>query len=54
MEWYWCWRDLLMVAVLAWGLHTSWVWVIVSLDSIQMINYTGIGSEWVTGKNENP
>jgi len=35
---YWCWRDLLMVAV--------WVgfWVIVSLDSIQMINYTGIGS----------
>ncbi len=39
---------------LAWGLHTSWVWAIVSLDSIQMINYTGIGSEWATGKNGKP
>jgi len=38
---------------LAWGLHTSWVWVIVSLDSIQMINYTGIGSE-CDGKNGKP
>lgn len=39
---------------LAWGLHTSWVWAIVSLDSIQMINYTGIGSEWRRGKNGKP
>ncbi len=39
---------------LAWGLHTGWVWAIASLDSVQMINYTGITSEWVTGKNGKP
>lgn len=39
---------------LAWGLHTGWVWAIASLDSLQMINYTGISSEWVTGKNGKP
>lgn len=35
---------------LAWGMHTGWVWAIASLDSLQ-ITYTGISSEWVTGKN---
>ena len=39
---------------LAWGLHTGWVWAIASLDSVQMIKYTGITSEWVTGKNGKP
>jgi len=39
---------------LAWGLHTGWVWAIASLDSLQMITYTGISSEWVTGKNGKP
>ena len=39
---------------LAWGLHTGWVWAIASLDSLQIITYPGIGSEWVTGKNGKP
>ncbi len=39
---------------LAWGLHTGWVWAIASLDSAELITYTGIGSEWVTGKNGKP
>ena len=39
---------------LAWGLHTGWVWAIASLDSAQLITYTGMGSEWVTGKNGKP
>jgi membrane protease YdiL (CAAX protease family) len=39
---------------LAWGLHTGWVWAMVSLDSVEMITYTGIGAEWVTGKNGKP
>ena len=39
---------------LAWGLHSGWVWVIASLDTAQMVSYTGIGSEWVTGKNGKP
>jgi membrane protease YdiL (CAAX protease family) len=39
---------------LAWGVHSGWVWVIASLDSAQIITYTGIGSEWVTGKNGKP
>ncbi len=39
---------------LAWGLHAGWVWAIASLDSAQLITYTGIGSEWVTGKNGKP
>lgn len=39
---------------LAWGLHTGWVWAIASLDTLQMINYTGTCSEWVTGKYGKP
>lgn len=39
---------------LAWGLHSGWVWALVSLDSAQLVTYTGIGSEWVTGKNGKP
>lgn len=39
---------------LAWGLHTGWIWAIASLDSLQIISYPGIGSEWVTGKNGKP
>lgn len=39
---------------LAWGLHTGWVWAIASLDTAQLITYTGISSEWVTGKNGKP
>jgi hypothetical protein len=39
---------------LAWGLHTGWVWAIASLDTARLITYTGISSEWVTGKNGKP
>ena len=39
---------------LAWGLHSGWVWAIASLDSVQIIKYTDITSEWVTGKNGKP
>lgn len=39
---------------LAWGLHSGWVWAIASLDSAELHAYTGIGSEWVTGKNGKP
>lgn len=39
---------------LAWGLHAGWVWAIASLDSVQIINYTGTSSEWITGKAGKP
>lgn len=39
---------------LAWGLHTGWVWAIASLDTLQVITYTGTSPEWVTGKNGKP
>lgn len=39
---------------LAWGLHAGWVWAIASLDSAQIINYTGTSSEWITGKAGKP
>ena len=39
---------------LAWGLHTGWIWAIATLDSAQLITYTGVGSEWLTGKNGKP
>lgn len=39
---------------LAWGLHSGWVWMIACLDTAQLITYTGIGSEWLTGKNGKP
>ncbi|KAB8319900.1 CPBP family intramembrane metalloprotease [Tolypothrix campylonemoides VB511288] len=39
---------------LAWGLHTGWVWAIATLDTAQLIDYTGKVSDWVTGKNKKP
>lgn len=39
---------------LAWGIHTGWVWAIASLDTAQIVTYTGKSSEWVTGKNGKP
>jgi membrane protease YdiL (CAAX protease family) len=39
---------------LAWGLHAGWVWAIASLDSAQIINYTGNSSEWLVGKAGKP
>lgn len=39
---------------LAWGLHSGWVWAIASIDTAQLITYTGITPEWVTGKYQKP
>lgn len=39
---------------LAWGLHAGWVWAIATLDTAQLINYTGKAPDWVTGKNNKP
>ncbi len=39
---------------LAWGLHAAWVWSIATIDTLDLINYTGKTSEWITGKNKKP
>ncbi|WP_414514201.1 lysostaphin resistance A-like protein [Nostoc sp. PCC 9305] len=39
---------------LAWGLHAGWVWAIATIDTAELINYTGIVSDWFTGKNKKP
>jgi uncharacterized protein len=39
---------------LAWGLHAGWVWAIATLDTAELITYTGIVSDWFTGKNKKP
>ena len=39
---------------LAWGLHAGWIWAIASTDTAQLIKYTGIAPEWVTGRNQKP
>lgn len=39
---------------LACGLHAGWVWGIASLDTAQLIRYTGRGPEWMTGLKKQP
>jgi uncharacterized protein len=39
---------------IAWGLHAGWIWAIATLDTAELITYTGKVSEWVTGKNKKP
>ncbi|WP_196601525.1 CPBP family intramembrane glutamic endopeptidase [Gloeocapsopsis dulcis] len=39
---------------LAWGLHSGWVWAIASIDTSQILTYTGKAPEWVTGKYGKP
>ncbi|MDZ8186547.1 MAG: type II CAAX endopeptidase family protein [Nostoc sp. ChiSLP02] len=39
---------------LAWGLHAGWVWAIATIDTAQLITYTGKVSDWFTGKNKKP
>ncbi|MEA5579352.1 type II CAAX endopeptidase family protein [Anabaena sp. UHCC 0451] len=39
---------------IAWGLHAGWVWAIATIDTGELITYTGKVSEWVTGKNKKP
>lgn len=39
---------------LAWGLHSGWVWAIASIDTTQVLTYTGKVPIWVTGKYSKP
>lgn len=39
---------------LAIGLHAGWIWGLTTIDSAQLISYTGKGSVWFTGKNGKP
>lgn len=39
---------------LACGLHAGWIWAMASLDSANLIGYTGRGSQWLTGKDNKP
>lgn len=39
---------------LAWGLHSGWVWAIATLDTAQLVTYTGIAPDWITGKYGKP
>ncbi|MBW4644729.1 MAG: CPBP family intramembrane metalloprotease [Goleter apudmare HA4340-LM2] len=39
---------------IAWGLHAGWVWAIATLDTAELITYTGKVSEWYTGKHKKP
>ncbi|MCC5638349.1 CPBP family intramembrane metalloprotease [Nostoc sp. CHAB 5844] len=39
---------------IAWGLHAALVWAIATIDTAQLITYTGKVSEWWTGKYKKP
>ncbi|WP_414527852.1 lysostaphin resistance A-like protein [Nodularia chucula] len=39
---------------MAWGLHAALVWAIATVDTAQLITYTGKAGEWWTGKNKKP
>lgn len=39
---------------IAWGLHAGWVWAIATIDTAELITYTGKVSEWLTGINKKP
>lgn len=39
---------------LAWGLHSGWVWAIATIDTAQLVTYTGKVPDWVTGKYGKP
>ncbi|WP_413176099.1 CPBP family intramembrane glutamic endopeptidase [Anabaena azotica] len=39
---------------IAWGLHAGWVWAIATIDTAELITYTGKASDWLTGKNKKP
>ncbi|MBW4614128.1 MAG: CPBP family intramembrane metalloprotease [Desmonostoc vinosum HA7617-LM4] len=39
---------------IAWGLHAGWIWAIATIDTTELITYTGKVSEWFTGKNKKP
>lgn len=39
---------------LAWGLHSGLVWAIATIDTLELITYTGKVPQWVTGKYGKP
>ncbi|MGB7377692.1 MAG: type II CAAX endopeptidase family protein [Rivularia sp. (in: cyanobacteria)] len=39
---------------LAWGLHAGWVWLIASIDTLNLVDYTDDKFEWIIGKNNKP
>ncbi len=39
---------------LAWGLHSALVWAIATIDTAELITYTGNVPQWVTGKYGKP
>lgn len=39
---------------LAWGLHAGWIWAIATLDTLQVLHYTGRGSRWLVGFDNKP
>ncbi|CEJ44619.1 Abortive infection protein [Umezakia ovalisporum] len=39
---------------IAWGLHAALVWAMTTLDTAELITYTGKTSQWWTGKNKKP
>lgn len=39
---------------IAWGLHAALIWAIATVDTAELITYTGKTSEWFTGKNKKP
>lgn len=39
---------------IAWGLHSALVWAIATIDTAQLVTYTGKVSDWWTGKNNKP
>ncbi|MBD2362564.1 CPBP family intramembrane metalloprotease [Anabaena minutissima FACHB-250] len=39
---------------IAWGLHSALVFAIATIDTAELVTYTGKTSEWWTGKNNKP
>ncbi|BAB72904.1 lysostaphin resistance A-like protein [Anabaena sp. FACHB-709] len=39
---------------IAWGLHSALVWAIATIDTAQLVTYTGKVSDFWTGKNKKP
>jgi uncharacterized protein len=39
---------------MAWGLHAALVWAIATVDTAELVIYTGKTAEWLTGKNKKP
>lgn len=39
---------------LAWGLHAGWIWTIASIDTLQLVRYTGQGPAWLSGLGNQP